>query len=120
MNKKILSVDKKKKEKALFIILSAMIVILVVLIWTNDRGLARYIQNRKEYERLSEEVEKLEEENELLKKEITLMEKDQYFFEKVAREDLNMIKDGEVIIKLDQGETEPDTIREKGEKESAE
>ena len=107
--KKFLSSEKNKREKVFFTILAILILILIVLIWTNDRGLNKYIQNLKEYEQLEKEMTKLKEENEILKKEIKLMEKDQYFYEKVAREDLNMIKEGEIIIKFDDRE-----IKEQG------
>jgi cell division protein FtsB len=47
---------------------------------------------------LKAEIVQIQKQNDLLLKEIAMIKKDDYFLEKVARDDLGLVRPGEVVI----------------------
>ena len=63
-------------------------------------GLSRFQELRLEEERLSRELTQLDEEIRLLRKEKELLQKDQDYLERVIREELGLVRPGEMVYKL--------------------
>jgi cell division protein FtsB len=61
-------------------------------------------RTRAEIEKIHREIERLNKENIQLAKEVKALKSDPRTIEKIAREDLGLAKDGEVIIKIPQGQ----------------
>jgi cell division protein FtsL len=61
-------------------------------------------RTRAEIEKVQREIERLNRENIQLAKEVKALKSDPRTIEKIAREDLGLAKDGEVIIKIPQGQ----------------
>jgi len=63
----------------------------------NYLTLVRYTEER---ETLNIRIEELEKENETLRTEITKLKTDPLYIEKIAREQLGMIRQGEIIYRI--------------------
>ena len=61
-------------------------------------------RTRNEIEKVQTEIERLNKENRQLADEVKALKTDPRYIEKIAREDLGLAKDGEVIIKIPQGQ----------------
>lgn len=59
---------------------------------------------RNEIEKVQKEIDRLNKENRQLADEVKALKTDPRYIEKIAREDLGLAKDGEVIIKIPQGQ----------------
>ena len=87
-------------RRFLIIVIGLGLFALVVHTVFGERGYLGLRSQRGEYERLRQEVQKLEEENQQLKEEIKALKTDPSAIERVAREELKMVKPGEVVITL--------------------
>lgn len=83
----------KKRKKAVFTGLFLLFVGYIAVILFNQQMQLSYIKSQKQ--QISQQIEALKEENKLLEQQIKLANTDQYI-EKAAREQLGMVKDGEV------------------------
>ncbi len=61
-------------------------------------------RTRAEIEKVRKDIERLNKENIQLAEEVKALKSDPRYIEKIAREDLGLAKDGEVIIKIPQGQ----------------
>ena len=61
-------------------------------------------RTRAEMEKVQKDIERLNKENIQLAKEVKALKTDPRTIEKIAREDLGLARDGEVIIKIPQGQ----------------
>ena len=98
--------DKVKK------LLSAIIVLgLVYYFLAGNRGLIRLVQMKTEKHRLMKEVAKIEEDNGRSIEDIRSLKYDLRSIERIAREDLGLVKKGEVVFRF--VNINPETGREK-------
>ncbi len=86
-----------------------MIIILIVIItavWLglNENGFLSLYRERNEREIYIEKICALERENSTLMSEINLLRDDLQYVESVARRELNMLKENEVLFKFDKKE----------------
>ncbi len=77
-----------------------IIAIFFSIIFFKKRGIKDYIVMHKRLEKLVEENRKIKKENELLKSEVKRLKSDLKYIEKIAREKYNMIKEDEILIKI--------------------
>lgn len=78
-------------------------IIIIVLILGTFLVYPGYLDLRKfnrEIAKLDEKIIELEEANENLRAEIKALREDRFYIEKVARENLGLIKPGEIIYKI--------------------
>ncbi len=78
--------------KACFLLISAAIILIP--------GYSRIQQLRQKNRELAEKIEAIEDENRRLKKEITLLETDPVYIEEVAREELGLAGENEIIFRV--------------------
>ena len=75
------------------------VVILTYLFWPNFINLRGLIHQANI---LKDEIHRLEEQNRRLEKEIESLRNNPFYLEKVAREELGMSREGEVIYKFEE------------------
>ena len=82
--------------------LSLLLVGLILLVWYfslfGEKGLIKIIQLRQERDRIIADVSRMEEENKRLQEEIKRLRDDSRYLESVARRDLGLIKENEILF----------------------
>jgi len=93
---------KNLKAKVQFLLL--IFFIFLIAYWTifGDNGILKLRKIEQENEKVKVASEKIKAENERLKKEIKLHQEDRKYVEKVAREELGMTRQDEIIYKKKQ------------------
>ena len=90
------AVKKRRRYSRYILLLFAIIVIVSALF--GERGLLRLYYLTKERDSIVEYNRSLIEANQHLKEEIDLLEDDYRYIEKIARKELGMIGEGEVVF----------------------
>jgi len=85
----------KSITKTLFLLI---IVSLVIYLFTKE--LSKLYSLHQENQRIKSGIEELKVENQELKKQITILSNETQFIEKIARDELGMIKQSEKIYKF--------------------
>ena len=86
--------------KRRFIYLWIGIGLLILFAFLYLPGLSRYYELRQEELRLEKELNDLDRQIQGLKEEKNLLQKDQQYLEKVIREELGLVRPGEMVYKL--------------------
>ena len=96
------------KKKFLRYILAAIILILALVAWIGfgERGFIHLYRMEKERENYLEKISKLEQTNKELMNEIRRLREDRDYIETVARRELGLVKENELIIKFNSEEKE--------------
>ena len=81
-----------------FLLLTAVVVIIAAVF--GKHGLLTYMELDARYQSMQAEVARLKDENTRLKTEIEALKSDPEAIERVAREELGMIKPGEVLYRI--------------------
>ncbi len=89
-----------KKKRLLFFILSFFL-ILGFLTFFGDKGILHLLRLQKELSRIKEVNSKIEEENRKLKEEVRRLQDEKRYIEEIARKELGMVKEGEVIYQFE-------------------
>jgi cell division protein FtsL len=89
----------KKKRLLLLILISFLI--FGILTFFGEKGILHLFRLRKELVRVNEKNSKLEEENQKLKGEVKRLKSDKRYIEEIARKELGMVKEGEIIYQFD-------------------
>jgi cell division protein FtsB len=85
-------------------LLGLFILSLLVLSLLGERGAFHLWRLRGEKAKLDEENYRLQRENEKLRKRISMLRNDDFYLEKLAREDLNLVRPGEIIYRFPSSE----------------
>ena len=86
------------------VVVSALLSALVFGIFlVSDRGLLQVRKQRRQLANAREEVAQLETDNKRLEAEVVALKNDPRALEKIAREDLNLVRPGEVVLVLPDG-----------------
>ena len=86
------------------VVVSALLSALVFGIFlVSDRGLLQVRRQRVQLAKAREEVEQLEADTKRLAAEVAALKSDPNALEKVAREELNLVKPGEIVVVLPDG-----------------
>ena len=93
--------------KRRFVFLWAGILLLIIFAFLYLPGLSRYQELRNEEDRLSKELGELENQIKSLQKEKELLQKDQVYLEKVIREELGVVRPGEIVYRVVPEKKEP-------------
>lgn len=111
--------NKKKLWKIPLIIFLFSLPIVVLLGYGGDRGLIRLYHAEMERQAYVEKIRNLIKENEELQKEVQRLRNDMKHIESVARKELNLIKDNEIIYRFKKDETHFDLLENKRPENSA-
>ncbi len=91
---------KKKRLVSRVLTIAAVLFVMTLLVkaFFGDRGFLSVLKIRAQYASLYEEVRQLEDRDAALLKEVERLKSDDYYKEKLAREKLGFIKEGEVVF----------------------
>ena len=82
--------------------LSILLIGLILLVWYfalfGEKGVTKIIQLRRERDRILADVTRIQEENKMLQEEIKRLREDSRYLESVARRDLGLIKENEILF----------------------
>lgn len=81
-------------------VLGGLILVLVVVTLIGERGAIHLWRLYGEKIRIDEENYRLQKENETLRQRVLKIRHDDHYLEKLAREELNMVRPGEVIYRF--------------------
>jgi cell division protein FtsL len=93
------------RKKHLFFFFLSFLLILGLLTFFGEKGIFHLLHLRKELIRIKETNKKMDEENLKLKEEVKRLQQDKRYIEEIARKELGMVKEGEVIYQFDLSET---------------
>ncbi len=74
---------------------------LAVVTFFGDKGILHLMHLKKELSRIKAVNVKVDEENRKLKEEVSRLQHDRRYIEEIARKELGMVKDGEIIYHFD-------------------
>ena len=89
-----------KKRPLLFIILFVVLVMVLVTFF-GEKGILHLLRLKRELTRIKEENQRAEEENQRLREEVRRLQQEKRYIEEIARKELGMVKEGEVIYQFD-------------------
>jgi cell division protein FtsL len=89
------------KKKRFLLLILILLLILGILTFFGEKGILHLLRLRKEVVRIKEKNIKLEEENQKLKEEVKRLQSDKRYIEEIARKELGMVKEGEIIYQFD-------------------
>ena len=94
-----------RKRKILLLILSLFLVLGFLTLF-GDKGVFHLFRLQKELTRIREVNRKIEGENQKLKEEVRRLRHEKRYIEEIARRELGLVKEGEIIYQFDFSKTE--------------
>lgn len=88
-----------------FYLLGSLILLLSLVTIVGDRGALHLWRLRGEKSRIDEQNYRMQRDNEALRQRIARVKHDNYFLEKLAREELNMVRPGEIVYRFSKSES---------------
>lgn len=85
---------KRRKRKGILLISIAVLALIITFLHKES---SRFYQHKEEYNQILAKNAMLRKENQLLFREIESLKKDKGYIEKIAREELGMVKKGEIV-----------------------
>jgi cell division protein FtsB len=89
------------KKKRLLLLILICLFFLGILTFFGENGILHLFHLQKEVARIKEKNINLEEENQKLKEEVKRLRTDKRYIEEIARKELGMVKEGEIIYQFD-------------------
>jgi len=89
------------RKRRILILMIISLLILGSLTFFGEKGIFNLLRLRKEVVRIKEKNLQLEEENQKLKEEVKRLHNDKRYIEEIARKELGMVKEGEIIYRFD-------------------
>lgn len=91
----------KVKKKYLFFLLLFLFLVFGFFTFLGDKGILHLLRLQSELVRIKEINVKMEEENQKLKEEVKRLQHEKRYIEEIARKELGMVKEGEIIYQFD-------------------
>jgi len=89
-----------RRRRLLLLILISLLV-LGAFTFFGEKGILQLLRLQKEVGRIKERNIKQEEENQKLREEVKRLQRDKRYIEEIARKELGMVKEGEIIYQFD-------------------
>jgi cell division protein FtsB len=86
-------------------LLGALILLLSLVTVVGDRGALHLWRLRGEKSRIDEQNYRMQRNNEALRQRIARVKHDNHYLEKLAREELNMVRPGEIVYRFSKAES---------------
>ncbi|WP_353684834.1 septum formation initiator family protein [Thermodesulfovibrio sp. 3907-1M] len=96
--------EKKRNERVFFFLVFLIILFLAYSFLFGDMGYLKYLELKKNEQKLIKEIDQISMENNTLKNEIELLKNDPSYMEKYAREKFGVVKPGEMIFQFQKEE----------------
>ncbi|MBW1679592.1 MAG: septum formation initiator family protein [Deltaproteobacteria bacterium] len=97
--KRIFMKELKGRFKYLIVVLIFIILMITYYTVFGERGILQLRKLERNTEKIKASTEKIKQENENLKNEIELLQGDDQYIERIAREDLGLVREDEIIYK---------------------
>lgn len=101
----------KLSQRGLIYVFAALLIILSLFTTFGERGMVHLWRLWEEKKKLDEKNFVLDKENEILRERIYRLRHDNLYLEKIAREDLGLVRQGEIIYRF--ASSEPKKSRTK-------
>jgi cell division protein FtsB/cell division protein DivIC len=88
-------------KKRILILVLFLFLIFGFFTFFGDKGIIHLLRLQKEWVRIKEANVKMEEENRKLREEVKRLQYEKRYIEEIARKELGMVKEGEVIYQFD-------------------
>ena len=95
-------------RRHLLYVLGGLILVLAVVTVVGERGAIHLWRLRGEKNRIDEQNYRLQKENEALRQRVSRIRNDNHYLEKLAREELNLVRPGEVIYRFPKSKPDKD------------
>jgi cell division protein FtsB len=89
------------KKKGFILFLLSIFLILGFITFFGENGIVRFLHLKKELVRIKETNARIEEENRRLREEVRRLQSEKRYIEEIARGELGMVKEGEVVYQFD-------------------
>ena len=101
----------KIRKKPLLLLALTFVLVLGLLVFFGERGILHRLRLQKELARIKAENAKVDEENRKLKEEVRRLQKERKYIEAIARKELGMVKEGEIIYQFDTTERDKENSK---------
>jgi cell division protein FtsB len=91
-------------KKGFILLIIPIFLLFFFLTFWGDKGIFHLIRLKNELSRIKENNLKIEAENQRLREEVRRLKYEKRYIEEIARKELGMIKDGEIIYQFDLSE----------------
>ena len=88
-------------KKRILIVILFLVLIFGFFTFLGDKGILHLFRLQKELARVKETNAKTEEENRKLREEVKRLQSEKRYIEEIARRELGMVKEGEVIYQFE-------------------
>ena len=95
-------------QRHLLYLLGGLILLLAVVTVVGERGAIHLWRLRGEKSRIDEQNYRLQKENEVLRQRVLRIRNDNHYLEKLAREELNLVRPGEIIYRFPKSKPDKD------------
>jgi cell division protein FtsB len=89
------------KKKSIVLLVLFLFLVLGLLTFFGDKGIFHLFRLQKELARIKEASRTIEEENRKLKEEVRRLQNEKRYIEDIARKELGMMKEGEILYQFD-------------------
>ncbi len=90
------------RKRRIFLFIFILFLILGLFTFFGDKGILHLVRLQKDLARIQETNKKIEEENRKLQEEIRRLQNEKRYIEEIARKELGMVKEGEIIYQFDE------------------
>ena len=98
--KKLRNVARRLQSRVVICLLIAYILVIVVLFFGGENGYFKIKELGIKGVELQSKIDELRNENRILSEQVQDAKKDPFWIEKVGREELDLVKDGEIVFKI--------------------
>jgi len=91
--------------KAVILLSAVLTIVFLISFFFSQEGISELQQARQRVAALQQDIERLRAENQQLAEQINNLRNSTFSVEKIAREDLGMAKEGEIVYVVEDGET---------------
>jgi len=88
------------KKKGILLLILFLFLVLGLLTFFGDKGILHLFRLQKDLVRIKEANSPIEEENRKLKEEVRRLQNEKRYIEEIARKELGMVKEGEIIYQF--------------------
>jgi cell division protein FtsB len=89
------------KKKGILLLILFLFLVLGLLTFFGDKGILHLFRLQKDLVRIKEANRTIEEENRKLKEEVRRLQNEKRYIEEIARKELGMMKEGEILYQFD-------------------
>ncbi len=98
-------------KKRYLLLTLVLFLILGSVAFFGERGILHLLRLKKELVRIKEENTQMEKENQTLKEEVRRLKQEKSYIEEIARKELGLVKEGEILYRFEPPKKEKETVK---------